>query len=234
MGDHGRLPDSWGGTVSTPNLVVSPRTPNTPIVNRQGQTAYDWVKFFQNLAQAVNSALTILGEFNGIIGTQASIEGRAGTLAGAVQHLSATGFLASTALTGVLQSGQLPAAVPTSQGAVVLPSGAVSNTLGSASLAETTAFDPAGSAAAAQTAAEAYAAAQASAAQTAAESFASNASNIVSGTLAAAQLPAGAAVVSFGTGAPAAASTEGYLYFDTSVTPYQGYVYHSGAWDKIA
>lgn len=51
----------------------------------------------------------------------------------------------------------------------------------------------------------------------------------LSGSLLASQVP-----VSFGSGAPSALSTEGYIYFDTSVTPYQGYVYHSSAWNKFA
>jgi hypothetical protein len=40
---------------------------------------------------------------------------------------------------------------------------------------------------------------------------------------------ANAPVVSFGTGAPAGTATEGDLYFDTTGSPYHGYVWH-GAW----
>lgn len=39
--------------------------------------------------------------------------------------------------------------------------------------------------------------------------------------------------VTFGTGAPAGQASEGYIYFDTSVSPFQGYVYHAGAWSKF-
>jgi hypothetical protein len=56
----------------------------------------------------------------------------------------------------------------------------------------------------------------------------------ISGTLATAQLPASVPVVSFGVGAPAGSSTDGYLYFDTTVAIYVGYVYHSGGWNQIA
>lgn len=52
----------------------------------------------------------------------------------------------------------------------------------------------------------------------------------LSGQITAGQLPASVPVVSFGVGAPVAASTEGYQYFDTTGSPYHGYVYHSGAW----
>lgn len=56
----------------------------------------------------------------------------------------------------------------------------------------------------------------------------------LSGAITAAQLPAAVPVVSFGSGAPSGSSTDGYLYFDTSVTPWQGYVYHSSAWNKFS
>jgi hypothetical protein len=55
----------------------------------------------------------------------------------------------------------------------------------------------------------------------------------ISSTLATAQLPTAVPVVSFGTGAPSGSSTEGYLYFDTTLATYVGYVYHSGAWHQI-
>lgn len=41
-------------------------------------------------------------------------------------------------------------------------------------------------------------------------------------------------LISFGSGVPTGVSTEAYIYFDTSVTPYQGYVYHSAAWNKFS
>ncbi len=55
----------------------------------------------------------------------------------------------------------------------------------------------------------------------------------ISGTLAAGQLPATVPLISFGAGAPVGSSTEGYLYFDTTLATYVGYVYHSGAWNQI-
>ena len=56
----------------------------------------------------------------------------------------------------------------------------------------------------------------------------------LSGAITASQLPADVPVVSFGTGAPVGTSTEGYQYFDTTGTPYHGYVYHSGAWVQFS
>lgn len=203
-----------------------------------GLTAREWIKFFQGLAQAVNAALTILGQFDGQLGPNTTVATRAGNLVGALQNLTVSGTLAASALTGIVQPAQLPAAIPTNQGAVVLPAGAASNTLGTAALSDSSSFDAAGAAAAAQAAAEAYAAAFATTAannaQTNAETFAADSSNQTSGTLAAARLPANVPVISYGVGAPVAASTEGYLYFDTTGTPYHGYVYHSGAWVQFS
>lgn len=174
------------------NLVVSPLTPTTPLFDPQtGQMNYAWIKFFQALAQAVNAALTILGTFEGVIGTQATVEGHVGTVAEIVQHISGGGVIqpggidfsltspAFTQVTGTAAPAQLPAATPTTQGALILPSTGGSTTLGTAAFQNTTAFDAAGDAAAAQAAAIA-----------AAEAFSSDGSNITSGTVAAARLPA--------------------------------------------
>jgi len=56
----------------------------------------------------------------------------------------------------------------------------------------------------------------------------------ISGVLAAVQLPAAVPVVSFGSGAPSGSSVEGYIYFNTGVSPYAGYVYHSSAWQAFS
>lgn len=168
-------------TVTT-KLVVSPQTPTTPLVPGQ-PLPYEWLKWFQNTAQAINAALTILGQFNGVLGTDATVEGHPGTLASVVQNLTASGQLAAAHLTGVVNAAQLPAALPATQGAVQLPPGAPSNTLGTAALSNATAFDPAGAAATAQTNAEAFATTAANAAQVNAQNFARNASNLSGGTV---------------------------------------------------
>lgn len=82
---------------------------------------------------------------------------------------------ASNLASGTVPAGRLPAATSSAQGAVQLPSGASGNTLGTAAMQPTTAFDGAGAATTAQSNAEAYS---------------SNASNLNSGTVPAAQLPA--------------------------------------------
>jgi hypothetical protein len=142
----------------TTNLVVSPQTPNTELIDsRTGKITWAWLKFFMGLAQAVNEALTILGVFNGVIGPSATVEGHSGTLQATVQNLTATGELNAAALTGIVGSAQLPPAIPSAQGAVQLPTGASTNVLGTAAFDDATAFDPAGSAATAQANAETFA-----------------------------------------------------------------------------
>jgi hypothetical protein len=141
------------------NLVVSPFTPRTKFVDENGYATWEGLKFLQGLAQAVNGALDILGQFNGIIGPSATISGRPGTVAAITQHLTAAGQLAATQLTGLIASTQLPAADPITQGAVVLPAGAPSNVLDSAAFQPATAFDTAGAAATAQTNAQTFASA---------------------------------------------------------------------------
>jgi hypothetical protein len=97
-------------------------------------------------------------------------------VASAVVPCSFSGGGASTfsGLSGVATAAQLPAATTSAQGAVILPAGAASNTLGTAASQPIAAFDVAGAAAAAQ------------AADTAS---ASNASNLASGTVPAVRLP---------------------------------------------
>src|SRR5690348_3788105 len=139
------------------NLVVSPFTPRTKLVDENGYATWEMLKFAQGLAQAVNNALSILGQFNGVIGPDATVAGHVGTLQANIQNLNAAGLLAATALTGIVASTQLPAADPIAQGAVVLPPGAPSNVLGSAAFTNSTAYDPTGSAATAQSNAETFA-----------------------------------------------------------------------------
>lgn len=55
----------------------------------------------------------------------------------------------------------------------------------------------------------------------------------VSGLLDVSQLPADVPVVSFGAGAPGGSASEGYLYFDTTLATYAGYVWHSGVWNPF-
>ena len=258
------------------NLVVSPRTPQTPIIDqRTGQMAWEWVKFFQNAATAINNGLNILGEFIGSISATTKIAGRTEGIGTTVQHINSS---------GVVQAAGMAAAAPGVQGSVSLPVGALSNALGTASLSAKTDFDSAGSASTAQSNAEAFASDAAnittgtvsslrlpavstlsgivSPAQLPAPTTTTfggvqantpiankwvssiSASGVpqlsqpafidISGNVGAAQLPTNVPVISYGTGAPISASTEGYIYFDTSLSPFQGYVYHNSTWNKFS
>jgi len=170
------------------NLVVSPFTPRTKLVDEQGYATWEFLKFQQGLAQAVNNALNILGQFDGVIDPDATVAGHAGTLLANIQNLNASGLLAATALTGVVAPGQLPAADPIAQGAVVLPVGAPSNVLGTAAFTDSTDYDVSGAAATAQSNAETFATASDTAVLATAEAFSSNASNLSSGTVPSARL----------------------------------------------
>lgn len=145
--------------MSTPvtNLVVSQLSTQAQLVDQSGHLTPYGQRAWSDLIRAVNGALNILGQFNGTIGPDAVVAGHLGTLQDTVQHLSATGTLVATALTGIVAATQLPAALTTQQGAVQLPAGASSNVLGSAALSSTTDFDAAGSAATAQSNAETFA-----------------------------------------------------------------------------
>ena len=203
-----------------PNIIA------TPIVDaKTGMMNPVWLRWFSVAIPLIEKALQVFGVFEGTIGTAAIVEGRPGTLADAVQHLGTAGTFPADQLTGVVAATQLPSALPAVQGAVVLPAGAPSNTLGSAAFKNTTDFDPAGAAASAQAAAESHADAVANTAQTNAENFAADASNVSIGTLDGARLP-----VTYGTGAPSGSATENAVYFDTTGSPYHGYVFHGTAW----
>jgi hypothetical protein len=64
------------------NIVSSPQTPTEAVIDlKTGKFVWGGLKWAQGITQAVNNALTILGKFSGIIGSGATVEGHAGTLA---------------------------------------------------------------------------------------------------------------------------------------------------------
>lgn len=166
--------------------VVSFTTPNSPLLDpRTGSLTREWIKWFQNVAETVNTGFDPNGNYQGPIGANATIVGRH-TLATIVQHLSDAGVIQAagidfsvtspnfTQITGTAAPAQLPTATSAAQGAVKLPVGAPGSTLGSAAFNNTGDFDAAGSAATAQANAEA---------------FASDAANLTSGNLDIARMP---------------------------------------------
>jgi len=145
--------------------VVSNNTPNVPLVDSDGKATYALIRWMQAVGSTVNGAFDPAGNYQGPIGALATIVGRK-TLATIVQHLTDL---------GVMKPAGLPAATTSEQGAVILPAGASSNTLGTAAIQPSSAFDPSGSAATAQAAAAVDATTKANAAQANAQAFATSA-----------------------------------------------------------
>lgn len=146
----------------------------TPFLDAQGKVSWTWLKLLQQWQTQLGNGFDQNGNLISNISTSVQISGRDGTIGAILQNITSQGIF--------LAKG-LPAATSTTQGAVILPAGAGSNKLGSAAMAETTSFDPVGSAAHAQAAASDHADIASTAAQNNAQAFASNASNITSGTL---------------------------------------------------
>lgn len=140
-------------------VVVSNTTPSGQLVDSNGKATFALLKWMQNIGATINQGFDQQGNYQGPIGSRATIIGRK-YLATIVQHLSDL---------GIIDSAGLPAATDAAQGAVVLPAGATSNILGSAATKPTSAFDAAGSAAAAQVAAQGFATIAAATAQSNAE-----------------------------------------------------------------
>lgn len=177
-------------------LVSSPQAPVGQIVDPQsGYFTHGALKWAQGITNAVNTSLNILGQFIGNIAATAKIGGRAEGIGTTVQHIDTT---------GVVQAAGIVAATPTTQGAVVMPPAAVSNVLGTAAQVATTAFDSAGSA---------------SAALASAQTYTNNASNVNSGTLPNAVLPAPAPAALGGVKSATAAANHFATGIDTSGNP---------------
>jgi len=140
-------------------VVVSNTTPNAPLVDSNGRATLAFLKWMQNIGATINQGFDQQGNYQGPIGTFATIAGR--------KYLAE--IVARIGTDGVVEASGLPAATDTEQGAVVMPAGAVSNVLGSAAIRSATSFDPAGSATAAEAAANTHADAAASTAQSNAE-----------------------------------------------------------------
>lgn len=152
----------------------------TPFLDANNRVSWTWLKLLQQWQEQLAAGFDSSGNLKSNIEPTVSIVGRSGTIGSILQNINAS---------GVVQSVGMVSATDSSQGAVILPAGATSNVLGSASTEPSTAFDPAGAAAAAQSAAESFATGAANTAQSNAEAFASNASNLISGTVALPRLP---------------------------------------------
>lgn len=184
------------------SLIIS----QAPMVDKDGKATFAFLKLFQGMYASIVNAFNAEGQLISEISAQAVISGRTEGIGTTVGNLNDTGV--------ITPPGLIPAS-DTAQGAVILPAGSTSNVLGSASQANASDFDPAGSAATAQSNAETFAAAAASAAQGNAEAFASNATNLSSGQIDVALLPGLSVTVV--TAALTTGGTQGSMVFTNGV-----------------
>lgn len=122
-------------------LPGGPNIIHAQLVDKDGYITLIWKQWWSQAIPRLQAALDKFEAFQGVIGLGATIQGRVGTVADALTHVDPIGV--------VLSPGLVPAS-DVAAGAVQLPTGASSNTLGSASLANVGDFDPAGAAATAQ------------------------------------------------------------------------------------
>jgi hypothetical protein len=145
--------------------VIDPKT---------GYLTRQWQQVFLSWQQQLGTGFDQKGNLIGNINPTVGIVGRLGTIGGILFNIDKN---------GVVQAAGMAAATSTSQGAILLPSNATTNQLGTAAIQPASSFDSVGSAAAAQTAAESFAQTAADTAQSNAEAFSSDAGNITTGTL---------------------------------------------------
>lgn len=179
-----------------------------PIADKNGMPTWSFLKILQEWDTKLTNGLNQIGQLIGEINANTVITGRTEGIGTTVGNVTPT---------GVMSAPGLVAATDTEQGAVILPTGTVGNTLGTASTANVGDFDPTGAAASAQTAAEAHADAVAAAAQAAAEAFASNAGNISEGNLNIGQLPVEGISAVIVTAALTVGGTQGSMTFTNGV-----------------
>ena len=179
--------------MATSGPVLSSTIIQTPIVDpKTGRLTAPAQQWFMNTGRIINEAFDQQTQFKGQIGSTAILAGRSAGLTDMLQNISDTGNVAADAIAGpgTVNPAVLPPATTAAHGTIQLPPGASTSILGTAALQNVAAFDAAGSAAAAQAAAEAASdpVGSAATAQANAEAFSSNASNLTSGTVANARL----------------------------------------------
>jgi hypothetical protein len=173
-----------------------------PFLDKGGKVSWTWLKLLQQWQKQLAQGFDSNGNLISNLSPGIHIIGRDGTVGSILFHIDEN---------GVVQPDGMSAATDAAQGAVVLPTGATGNTLGSAAMKDSAAFDAAGAATAAQGNAEAYANTAAGTAQTNAQAFASDATNITIGTLDTARL--GGLTTNITTAALTVGGTQGSMTF---------------------
>lgn len=143
--------------------VASYTALQVPFVDlKTGLVSQTWLYVLQQWQKQLAGGFDQSGNLKSDIEPTVGIVGRAGSIGAILGNISST---------GVVDSAGLVSATDIAQGAVKLPAGATTNVLGSAAMQPSTAFDPAGSAATAQTNAESHADSVASTAQANAQAY---------------------------------------------------------------
>lgn len=75
-----------------PSSVVSSTTPNGKLVEGDGRATYALLKWMQNIGTTINAGFDVDGNYQGPIGTRATIAGRE-TLASIVQNIDVDGIV---------------------------------------------------------------------------------------------------------------------------------------------
>lgn len=245
----GVTPVACGNTLPQ-GSIVDPKT---------GRATWAFIKWLQDVQNRLTLGLTEIGQLIGEINANTQISGRGGTIGTALQNVTSAGVVQPPGITPASDAAQGGVILPNGAPSNTLGSAALAETsqfdaAGAAAQAQANAEAFAANAgnlssgtlspdrlpapttnslggvmALLETPSQWVNAISVTGhPQTAQPGFTD-----LTGQAMAAQLPANVPVVSFGVGAPTGASTEGYLYFDTTATPYVGYVYHSGAWAQF-
>ena len=79
-----------------------------PVTDKGGTASTGFLQLMRDWNTRITNSMDLKGHFIGVLSILATVDGRPGTLSEAIQNLTPTGQLPSSALTGALPSGLLP------------------------------------------------------------------------------------------------------------------------------
>ena len=223
----------------------------SPLVDKDGMLTWTGQQQFQLWNTQLTNALDQIGNFIGGLSSSVTITGRAGTLGTALQNIDSSGVITSGGIdfsrsyvnknldnisdgtTYKRTTANDVSGASAAYSALVASGPSSGKSLvfnGSAWVPQNVSYNNVSGtpASAGPTAHEWVSAYDAS---TATFTLSRPAFTDISGNLDVLQVASGTGMISFGTGAPLGSPLAGVgIYFDISVSPYQGYVYQGGAW----